>query len=81
MAHVEYLVHFAEITARSLLDQLKDHRRFKEVILDDAEISGQVFHAFGLTTTTAVDQSMDSLEMLPDQCFQQRRISSGRTEQ
>src|SRR5690349_12563582 len=56
MPHIEYLVHFAAVGAGSLLDQLKNDGRVKQVVFYDAEIAGQVFQTFGLSAPAAMDK-------------------------
>ena len=77
VAHVVHLVHLAPTRSTVLLNQMKQRGRVEEVVLDDVQVwVGEVQH-LGLSSSTAVNESMEWIPPFLEQVDHHRRIGPG----
>ena len=69
MPHIKYLIHFFVIGSRVFLYQFEDRRYFKKIIFYNLQWFRQILHTLGLSTTTAMDDAINCVEMTIQQSF------------
>ena len=77
VSHVEYLVHFLPVCARTIVNGTEQRRNGEHIVLDDAAVVVDEVEHLGLGTTCAMYHTMNLRTQLVEQALDDRRIGAG----